>query len=208
MAYDLEEQEQLDEFKAWWNKNGKTVTSIVIAGLIAYAGWQGYQYWIQKQSVEASTLYQTLVTTDTSKVAEIKSQAETLTKNFAGTPYAGRASVYSAKISYQAKDTTAAKSQLEWARNNAKESSVQAIASLELASLAYESKDYAGAEKLLNAIKDPGFAGLKDNMLGDVLLAQGKTAEAKKAFENALTSLDQQGRFYALTKQKLESLGS
>jgi len=208
MAYDLEEQEQLDEFKAWWNKNGKTVTTVVIAGLLAYAGWQGYQYWMQKKSVEASTLYQALVTTDASKVAEIKSQTESLMQNYASTPYAGRAAVYAAKLSYQAKDANTAKSQLEWARSNAKESSVQAIASLELASLAYENKDYSGAEKLLASIKDPGFAGLKDNMLGDVLLAQGKSAEAKKAFESALSSLDQQGRFYALTKQKLESLGS
>lgn len=208
MAYDLEEQEQLDEFKAWWNKHGKMVTNVVIVGLLAYAGWQGYQYWNQQKSVEASTLYQTLVTTDTSKAAEIKAQTEALTKNFGSTPYAGRAAVYAAKVSYQSKDLAAAKSHLEWAKTNAKESSVQAIASLQLASIAYENKDYDGAKKILGDIKEPGYLGLKDNMVGDVLLAQGNSAEAKKSFESALKTLDPQGRFYALTKQKLESLGS
>jgi len=41
MAYDLEEQEQLDEFKAWWAKNGRMVSSILLIGVLAYAGWQG-----------------------------------------------------------------------------------------------------------------------------------------------------------------------
>ncbi len=45
-------------------------------------------------------------------------------------------------------------------------------------------------------------------MQGDILLAQGKQAEAKKAFEKALTGLDSQGRLYQYTKQKLEALGS
>jgi predicted negative regulator of RcsB-dependent stress response len=207
MAYDLEEQEQLDEFKAWWNKHGKTVTSLVIAGLLAYAGWQGYQYWTDKQATEASTLYQTMLTTELSKTADIKSQADALVKRFSGTPYAGRAALYAAKVSYQAKDVAHAKSQLEWAKTNATETSVQAIASLQLASIAFENKEYDAAVKLLDAVKDTGFLGLKDSMLGDILLAQGKTAEAKKAYENALNGLDQQERFYALTKQKLESLG-
>ena len=35
MALDLEEQEQLDEFKAWWDKNGKMLTNAIIIGLIA-----------------------------------------------------------------------------------------------------------------------------------------------------------------------------
>ena len=34
MAYDLEEQEQLDEFKAWWKKNGSMAINLVLAGLV------------------------------------------------------------------------------------------------------------------------------------------------------------------------------
>jgi len=207
MAYDLEEQEQLDEFKAWWNKNGKIVSRLVIVALLAYAGWQGYQYWINQQATEASTLYQSLLTTDTNKSDEIKSKVETLTKQYNGTPYAGRAALYAAKTSYRAKDNAQAKTHLEWAKSNAKESSIRATASLGLASLAFEKKDYDNAMKLLNEVQDPGFLGLKESMRGDILLTQGKTSEAILAYTKALEGLDQQERFYALTKQKLESLG-
>ncbi len=207
MAYDLEEQEQLDEFKAWWKKHGNMVTNIVLAALVAYAGWQGYHYFQSKKAVEASALYQELTVTDITKIADIKTKSATLMEDFSGTPYAGRAAVFAAKANFAAKDSKSAKSQLEWAIKNAKETAVQAIASLQLAEILYDEKSYDDATKVLSAISDKGFEGLKSNLQGDVLLAQGKNAEAKKAFENALMHLDEKGRLHQYTQQKLESLG-
>lgn len=208
MAYDLEEQEQLDEFKAWWAKNGKMVSSLVLVGVLAYAGWQGYHFWIAKKSTEASNIYQTLITTEPSKLDTIKTQATQLTSDYSVTPYAGRAAVFLAKTQYEAKDTEGATQQLNWAIEHAKESSVKAIAALQLAGIQYEKKDYAAAKKTLEDIQDKGYLGLKNNLLGDVLLAEGKTEDAKKAFVDALKYLDPQGRLFQLTKQKLESLGA
>ena len=207
MAYDLEEQEQLDEFKAWWKKNGSMAINLVLAGLVVYAAWQGYHYYQNKKAVEASELYQALVVTDINKTAEIKTQSAKLMDSFSGTPYAGRAAVFAAKANFSANDDKSAKSQLEWAIKNAKESAIKAIASLQLASILFEEKSYDEAQKVLLNISDKGYEGLKANMQGDVFLAQGKQAEAKKAYEIALQSLDAQGKLHQYTRQKLESLG-
>ena len=207
MAYDLEEQEQLDEFKAWWKKNGSMLTSLVLAALLAYAAWQGYGYYQNTKAVEASALYQTLIVTDLAKTAEIKAQSAKLMEDFSGTPYAGRAAVFAAKANFAANDAKSAKSQLEWATKNAKESAVKAIASLQLAGILYEEKNYDEANKVLAGITDKGYEGLKANMQGDVLLAQGKQVEAKKAYQAALEGLDAQGKMHQFTQQKLESLG-
>ncbi len=207
MAYDLEEQEQLDEFKAWWKKNGSMTTNIVLAGLVAYAAWQGYHYFQNKKAVEASSLYQTLVVTEPTKTAEIKAQSAKLMEDFSGTPYAGRAAVFAAKTNFAANDSKSAKSQLEWAIKNAKESAVKAIAGLQLAGILYEDKNYDEANKVLAAISDKGYEGLKANLQGDVLLAQGKQEEAKKAYAVALENLDEKGKLHQYTQQKLESLG-
>lgn len=207
MAYDLEEQEQLDEFKAWWKKNGSMVTNLALAALIAYSAWQGYHWFQNKKAVEASGLYQALVVTDLAKTAEIKAQSAKLMENFAGTPYAGRAAVFAAKANFAANDSKSAKAQLEWAVKNAKESAVQAIAGLQFAGILFEEKNYDEAQKVLAAITDKGYEGLKANLQGDVLLAQGKNAEAKKAYQTALENLDSQGRMHQYTQQKLESLG-
>ena len=207
MAYDLEEQEQLDEFKAWWKKNGSIATNLVLAALVAYAAWQGYGYFQNKKAVEASALYQTLVVTELTKTAEIKAQSAKLMEDFSGTPYAGRAAVFAAKANFAAQNSKSAKSQLEWAIKNAKESAVKAIASLQLAGILFEEKSYDEANKVLAAITDKGYEGLKANMQGDVLLAQGKQAEAKKAYQAALEGLDAGGKMHQYTQQKLESLG-
>jgi predicted negative regulator of RcsB-dependent stress response len=78
---------------------------------------------------------------------------------------------------------------------------------LQLANILAEEKDFAGALKLLNAPHDAGFDGLFSDLKGDVLVSLGKNAEAKEAYEQALTKLEPKGKFRALTQQKLESLG-
>lgn len=207
MAYDLEEQEQLDEFKAWWKKNGSMLTNLVLAALVAYAGWQGYGYYQNKKAVEASALYQTMVVTNPTQTAEIKAQSANLMENFSGTPYAGRAAVFAAKANFAANDSKSAKSQLEWAIKNAKESPVKAIAGLQLAGILFEEKNYDEASKVLAAINDKGYAGLKADLQGDILMAQGKHEEAKKAYQAALQELDQEGKLHQFTQRKLEALG-
>ena len=208
MALDLDDQEQLDEVKLWWNKYGKLTINLVLAAIIAYAAWQGYQYFTHKQAVEASEIYQSLGQLDPIKSAEVKEMTDKLMADYAGTPYAGRAAVMQARSQFIAGDIDGAKTQLEWAKANANETPVKAIASLQLARILLDGKDYAAAEKALSGDFDSGYVGLKEDLQGDILLAQGKVDEAKKVYADALTNLDSEGRLYLFTKQKLESLGS
>jgi predicted negative regulator of RcsB-dependent stress response len=208
MALDLEDQEQLDEFKVWWGKYGKLTVNVVLAFVLAYAAWQGYQYLQHKKAVEASDLYQKLVQLDATKIDLVKLEGAKLMNDYASTPYAGRAAVLLAKTSFESDDVKSAKSQLEWAIANSQEDAVKAIARIELSTLLLSEKDYDGAEKLLSAEIDPGYIGLKESLVGDIRIAQGKTAEAKQAYENALAKLDREGRLYLLIQQKLDALGS
>jgi predicted negative regulator of RcsB-dependent stress response len=207
MAYDLEEQDQLDEIKAWWKKNGNMATNAVLAVVVAYAAWQGYHYFQNKKSVEGSALYQNLVVTDANKMADVKTLSAKLMENYDSTPYAGRAAVLAAKASLAAKDAKSAKAQLEWAVQHATESTTKAAASIQLAAILLEEKNYEAALKTVADDLDPGFLGLKEDLKGDIYLAQGKPAEAKKAYQVALENLERSGRLYQYTQQKLESLG-
>ena len=207
MAYDLEEQEQLDEFKAWWKQNGKMVTSLLVAVLVGYAAFQGWHFYQNKQSVEASTQYQELLVVDEKDLKIIQAKSAMLMESFSGTPYAGRAALFAAKANYQANEVKSAKAQLDWAIKNAKETSVSALSSLQLANILAEEKDFEGALKLLNARHDAGFDGLFADLKGDVLVSLGKNVEAKEAYQQALIKLEPKGKFRALTQQKLESLG-
>ena len=207
MAYDLEEQEQIDELKAWWKTYGKMIGNAVLALVVAYAAFQGWKGYQNKQSTEASTEYQALQVMDTKDLKAIQTKSAVLMDKYSATPYAGRAALLAAKANYQASEIKSAKAQLEWASKNAKETSVNAIATLQLANILAEEKDYQAALKLLESSPDAGFDGLFSDLKGDVLVSLGKNAEAKTAYEHALTKLDPAGRYRTLTQQKLEALG-
>ncbi len=207
MAYDLEEQEQIDELKAWWKQYGKMVSSLAGVLLIAYVAYQGWAYFQNKQSLQASTQYQALTIVDEKDLKAIQAQSAALMENFSNTPYAGRAALFAAKADYQSHDIKAAKAPLNWAIKNAQESAVRAMATLQLANILLEEKDLNAAYSLLNAPHDVGFDGLFADLKGDVLRGLGKNSEAKKAYEEALQKLDPQGKLRVLTMQKLQSLG-
>ena len=54
---DLEEQEQLDQLKHFWKQYGNLITGILILVLGAFAAWNGYQYWQQKQATQAAAMF-------------------------------------------------------------------------------------------------------------------------------------------------------
>jgi len=179
--------------------------------VVVYLGYQGWHYYQDQQSLKASTQYENLLKldiTDAKNLKAIQSVSAQLMDKYSSTPYAGRAALTAAKANFQANEIKSAKSQLEWAANNAKEDAIQAMALLELASLQFEEKDYAGALKTLGKKHTSGFDGLFADLKGDVLVAQGKPADAKVAYKEALEKLDSQGRLLKFTQHKLEVLGN
>ena len=208
MAYDLEEQEQLDVFKAWWKTYGNIILIAAGVAVAGFAGIQGWKYYQHQQSLHASVQYQALTQADPKDTKVIKSLSAELMDKYASTPYAGRAALAAAKANYAAKDSRSAKAQLEWAAKNAKEDPVKALANLQLAAIQFEEKDYDAALKTLAEKHDAGFDGLFADLKGDILVAQNKKAEAKLAYAEALSKLDTQGHYRRFTEHKLEALGS
>lgn len=212
MAYDLEEQEQLDEFRAWWNKNGKLVTRLVIVAALSYGGWQAYQTWMNSKSTDASTAYQTLISTplsevDSKKAEQISTDAQAIAADYSMTPYAGRAALFAARALHEAKQSEAAEKQLRWALTEAKEPAIKHMAAIEIAGLQIERNALDEAKKTLSAIDDKGFDGIKNALLGDILMASKQEKEAKEAYNKALQGLNPEGKLFYLTQQKLDALG-
>ena len=46
-TYDLEEQEQLDELKAWWKQYGNLVVNVLTVAAVVVIAWQGWK-WYQR----------------------------------------------------------------------------------------------------------------------------------------------------------------
>ena len=56
MAYDLEEQESLAEIKAWWEKWGNLILTVVTVACLCAAGFQGWRWYQMKESTDAGVL--------------------------------------------------------------------------------------------------------------------------------------------------------
>ena len=57
MAYDLEEQESLAQLKAWWDKWGNLVLTLITVICLAFAGWNGWNWYKRNQGAKATVAY-------------------------------------------------------------------------------------------------------------------------------------------------------
>jgi predicted negative regulator of RcsB-dependent stress response len=190
-TYDLEEQEQLDELKTWWKIHGNTITAVVTAAAIAVLAWQGWNWWQRAQAGKASVLYaavqESVAKGDAKRSRELAGE---LIDKYSGTVYAGMAALLSARAQTEGGDMKTAQVQLGWAADNAKDSSIRDLARLRLAAVLLDQKSYDDALKQLTAPPLAQLAPRFDELRGDILAAQGKTAEAAAAYDTALAKLD------------------
>ncbi len=206
--YDLQEQEQIDELKAWWKENRRVVILIVTAFVVAAAGIQAWRYYQQSQAQQAAESYgalQQLIQGNNAK--KIREAAAIIVEKFSSTAYAPRAALIAAKINYQAGDAQSAKSQLQWVIDHAAEDELQDIARLRLAGMLLDEKNYTQALQLLESKHNPSYDAFYSDLKGDVLVAQGKPAEARSAYQVALNSVDKKSTYRDLIQIKLDALG-
>jgi predicted negative regulator of RcsB-dependent stress response len=207
-AYDLEEQEQLASFKAFWAKWGNPITwvlTIVFAAIAAYYGWQWYQ---RREALAAGVIYEQLEKAVTEKnIATVKDTTGQILEKYAGTAYAQMAALKAAKAMFDNKDAAGAKAQLQWAAEKSRDESYRVVARVRLAGLLLDEKKYGDALALLKTPSIAKLAPLVNDRRGDVFAAQGKAEEAKAAYLEAFKGLDEVDPMRSLVQQKLEALG-
>lgn len=190
-VYDLEEQEQLDEIKTWWKQYGNQVTAVLVVAAVAGVGWQGWNWWQREQSTQAAAVYAIVEKAagehDAKRAREATGE---LIDKYSGTAYAAMAVLMSARLQVEAGDLKTAKLQLGWAMDNARDDEMRDLARLRLAAVLLEEKAYDEALKHLSNNPLGPFAPRYAELKGDILAAQGKSAEAKGAYQYALSKLD------------------
>jgi predicted negative regulator of RcsB-dependent stress response len=207
-VYDLEEQEKLDDLKAWWEQNSKYVSAAVLAVALVVIGVQGWRWYQRTQAEQASVLYQAVSqAARANDVSKAKEPASQIVDRFARTAYAPRAALLYAKMLYDSGDKAGARAQLQWVVDHASGDELKAIARFRLAQAMLDEKQYDDALKTLDVKTDDAFAGLFADLKGDILAAAGKSAEAKSAYETALAKIDPKSPYRAFVQVKFDALG-
>jgi predicted negative regulator of RcsB-dependent stress response len=207
MAYDLEEQEQIATFKAFWAKYGNLITWILILALGAFAAYNFWNKHQRDQSVAASALYDEMTDAVTAKDnAKAQRIAADIQSKFKRTAYSQMSALAAAKTAFDANDLKTAKTQLQWVIDNGADE-YKSVAQLRLAGVLLDEKNYDGAMKLLNAEHLPQFAAEVADRKGDVLVAQNKIVDARAAYVAALAAMGPKHPGSQLVRIKLEAIG-
>ncbi len=209
---DLQEQEQLDQIKSFWNQHGSLITWTVTIALAGFAAWNGWQWWQREQGAKAAALYDELDRLAGSGDVEKTARAfGDLKERFPSTLQAQQGALLAARVQAEKGQADAALGTLAWLADNAGEDEFRSIARLRAAGLLLDQKKFDDALKQLDAAqqnKPREFDALIADRRGDVLAAQGKRTEAVAAYQAAHKAMDAKVDYRNLVDAKLTALGA
>lgn len=206
---DLQEQEQLDELKAFWNQWGNLITWALVLVLGSFAAWNGWNWWQREQGTKASVMFdefdRAVQASDAAMAGKVFSD---LKERYPRTAYTQQAGLLAAKLQAEKGQPDAAQATLTWVAEQGSDEEYKTLAHLRLATLLLDKKAYDDALKQVDAVKSPEFAALADDRRGDILLASGKKAEAIKAFTAAWKAMSEQTDYRRIVEYKLIALAA
>ncbi|MCW9046535.1 MAG: tetratricopeptide repeat protein [Gammaproteobacteria bacterium] len=205
MDYETEEQ-QLEAIKKWWKENSTMVVMGITVGVGSIFGWQFYQAESVKHAEHASVLYEQVLinSTEPSKINDQLATVNQLEAEFDDTPYASLSALIVAKQQLAAGQIDKAQQQYRWVIENAKQDELKYLAKIRLSRLLLAANELDKALVLLNEDYPESFKAMVLELKGDVLSTQGNKAEAKMAYNKAISLSKVPNRWLQL---KIDDIG-
>jgi len=200
MAIDdlLDEHEQSERVRIWIRNNAAGMIGGVALGLAAIYGWF---WWQDKQTAaqqKTADQYQAIATD--LKAGKLK-EAQAAAAALKGSSYAALAALDLAKAQADGGKRDDAIATLRG--TTAEDPAIQAVVTQRLARLLIDGGKSEEALTLLQNIDEP----LAHDVRGDALFALGRREQAQKAYEKALTGLDEGSQLRPLIELKLTQAG-
>jgi predicted negative regulator of RcsB-dependent stress response len=208
MAFDvLDEHEQGELVRKWLRENALSIAIGVGLGIVLIFGWQQWKSHRARHGAEAAAQYEALSkAAEAKKDDEVTKVADAIRKDYPDTVYAVFAAMYQADGAVKKGDFAAAATALEWVQQHAGVGSLKSLASLRLARVKLAQGDADGAIKLLDGVPKDDYAALAGEVRGDALAKLGRSDDARKAYQEALASLDPQSPNRSFLQMKLDDL--
>jgi predicted negative regulator of RcsB-dependent stress response len=208
VATHYDDEAQVDALKKWWKENWLALAAGLGIGLGAIFGWEGYQSLRDGRAEGAAQLFGDFQGAVARDDAEAAGQlAETLTREFADSPYAILAQLKIAEQAVRAKAFDRAQRALQWVVEEGKDANLQAIAALRLARVEFQQGALDAALARITTAPE-GFEALYAELRGDLRLAQGDREAALAAYSEALAALDAAAPNRPLLQQKIDDLAA
>jgi predicted negative regulator of RcsB-dependent stress response len=209
MPLDLQEQEHVEELKAWWNQYGSFVIALLAALALAFTGWVLWRNYQAGETAKASAIYDSLTKAAQAGDAKaLRDSGGTLAESYPRTLYASMGALVSARFYFDRNDLKGASAQLEWVIERSSSEDLRDLARLRLGAIFLDQKAYDEALKIADTAHASAYDAQYAALKGDVLVAKRQAAEAKAAYKLALEkSGKENAAFRESLRMRLEALG-
>jgi predicted negative regulator of RcsB-dependent stress response len=202
------EEEQVEAIKKWWNENGKSIIAGIAIGITAIFGWRAYDNHTAQQAEAASTLYEQMIVASRKDDNEnVGVYANRIIADYKSSTYAVFATLMLAKLAAESGDLEKAETHLHWVLDNNSQAEFEHIARLRLARVLIAGDKLDLAANTL-VVSNPGeFVAHYEELRGDIFVKQGKTEQAKQAYQKALANTLATEGAQSVLQMKLDNLG-
>jgi predicted negative regulator of RcsB-dependent stress response len=192
------DEEQVENLKRFFKDYGAPILTGVVLALAVFGAWKYWDNQRTEASTKAASVFQDMLgavqrsqvnPADKAASTDVQRYAKTLREDYSKTPFAVSAGLLLARQAVDRNDFKEAEKQLKWALGQKPEESVRILATTRLARVLAADKRFDEAQALLIKETDPGFKPTVEELKGDIYQAQGKIAEAQKAYLAAVQAL-------------------
>ena len=185
----LTEEERLEALQRWWKENKSSVFGGLLLGLAAVAGYKMWQNNRLETAGQASLVYLQLTEATQAKQTETAQKlGERLIQQYPSTTYAEYARLFLAKLKVDAGDIDGAGKILGEELSHSKDEAMKSLTRLRLGRVMLAKGEVEPALKLLDSASAEQvgkFAGLYEELRGDLQAAAKRPAEARAAYAKA-----------------------
>ncbi|MDA9993966.1 tetratricopeptide repeat protein [Burkholderiales bacterium] len=208
-TFDLDEQEQLDALQQFWRSYGRIVMAVVLAVVVGFGSTKWWEYQNRTEAQSASATFNKLEAVQTVEdIALMSSLSEEIISEYGDTYYADLARLNLAKTEVDVGNSDEAIKLLRGVVDDSRDSSLVALARLRLAALYVMTEQFDLAMSALDGDADAAMSGLFADIRGDIYAAQDLHDEARGAYQEALSLLQEGNPWVDIVQIKIDSLGS
>lgn len=210
MAFeDYDDYEKSEHVQQWLRENAVAIVSGIVLGLLLLFGINQWRQHRVTHQTEAAAEYQNLVQAiQKGDQPGVDAASQTLQSKYKDTPFAVFSAFQQAKLAVDDNKPEQANKALLWAQAHASNPAIRELAGLRLAQAALSAGNPDQTITTLAKIKTVAYAGLASEIKGDALAAQGKSKEARSAYELAIQDYEANDTPTGLLQLKLDNLAA
>ena len=207
MVVHIQDEQEVANFKYFWQRWGRWIFAILVILSLAYLGYVLYQSHLRSNDEKAAVIFETFVTqAAANNMAESKKALIQLQEKYPETMNTTQATLMMAGSAFDDGKYDEAIRHLQWVKARQHDDLLQTIVAQRLASVYLQQSKYNEALQALDVKVTDAFKPVLLETKGDVLQAQKKNAEAVAIYQQALNLLSKDSVQREFIQLKISSL--